>query len=353
MARRPMDLPKQYPFLARASRRGRTQGSVLFLTLWALCFLAALGVILGTGIRQKLTLVYRLDEREKLRLIAEAGIKKGIMWLHKEEATGFNALKDPWSNNAAAFKDVFIGDGKFNICYNVSDESGNASVRYGLIDEERKININVAQPGVLKRLFQAVLHCDVMEAQELAACIVDWRDKDSELSIPVGSAEDSYYANLENPYRIKNAPFEVKEELLLVKGMRKDIYVSIQGYVTIYGDGRVNINTASKPVLLALGLSVSLADKITEFRRGADLIEGTPDDNIFGDASTIVNTLKKVYPCNDKEVAELTLLAERYLSTSSSTFTVISNAQLRNKKNTDAIACVVDREGNMLRWEES
>ena len=52
------------------------------------------------------------------------------------------------------------------------------------------------------------------------------------------------------------------DEILLVKGMNKEIYDKLINFVTIYGDGAVNINTASKEVLEALGLADSLVDKI-------------------------------------------------------------------------------------------
>jgi len=67
-------------------------------------------------------------------------------------------------------------------------------------------------------LLETCLSLDDKEAQEISAAIVDWRDGDSALSIPVGSAEDSDYHDLKEPYNCKDAPFQVLEEVLLVKG---------------------------------------------------------------------------------------------------------------------------------------
>ena len=86
------------------------------------------------------------------------------------------------------FKDVNAEGGVFSVCYGDSDISDGETAlitRYGLIDEERKINLNSSGQEVIERLFRIGLGMDDMRAQELAASIKDWRDKDSELSIPV------------------------------------------------------------------------------------------------------------------------------------------------------------------------
>ena len=64
------------------------------------------------------------------------------------------------------FKDLRIGDGVANICYNYIDEkTGILETRYGLVDEERKVNINKANQAVLERLFGITANLDKMEAQ--------------------------------------------------------------------------------------------------------------------------------------------------------------------------------------------
>jgi len=51
------------------------------------------------------------------------------------------------------------------------------------------------------------LKIDDIEAQSLAASIVDFIDEDSNLSVPLGSTEDSYYHNLKEPYECKDDKF--------------------------------------------------------------------------------------------------------------------------------------------------
>jgi type II secretory pathway component PulK len=311
-------------------------------------------IYLSYGIRQKLTLVYRLDDKDKLCFIAEAGVKKAISTLMKEDLEDYAALSDGWSNNAAVFKEHIIGDGEFDVSCDYIDEISNTPyTRYGLVDEESKINVNKADQKILRQLFRIVLGFNKMEAQELAASIVDWQDGDGELSIPVGSAEDREYRRLHYSYEAKDAEYEVLEELLLVKGMDEDIFNKIRDYITIYGDGKVNINTASKTVLLALGLGGDVVYNIMHFRYGEDKIPGTPDDGAFTAHSTIAPQLSQFSPITESQLAQLTRVAEQNLITYSRHFAIRSISRLNNRKGTARIICIVDGSGKILYWHES
>ena len=287
-----------------------------------------------------------------MSLIAEAGVKKAIIQIKGTEQKSCYALKDEWSNNPAAFKDCLVDNGRFNIGYSISQEPQGTQFRWGLIDEERKVNINNAELKVLKGLFQTVLDLDESAALELAASIIDWRDNDSELSIPSGSAENPYYRSLRYSYEARNSEFQALEEVLLVKGMTQDLFMELKEYITIYGDGRVNINSAPREVLLALGLGEDIVNKILTFRYGEDGIEATADDNIFDGTSNIAPTLKQAFQLNDAEVNLLTTISELYLVTASNHFMINSIASLENKKNTSTTTCVVDHKGNILYWRE-
>ena len=61
---------------------------------------------------------------------------------------------------------------------------------------------------------------------------------------------------------------EVLDELLLVKGVTRDIFDKVKDRVTVYGTGQVNINTAGMRVLQSLGMSEELAEKIRGRIRG-------------------------------------------------------------------------------------
>jgi len=330
------------------------KGSILFIALWTICLLTIFSVVLGYQVRQKLTLAQRLDEKSRLHFIAQAVVMKGIVELKKEALKPYDTLADHWSNNISAFGEMDIGDGKVNISYDYIDEkSGTGKTQYGLVDEERKININTAAMPVLERFFRIFLSLDETTAQELAASIVDWRDSDSQLSIPLGSAEDSEYRSMQYPYEAKNRDFEVPEEILLVNGMTQDIFEKIKDYVTIYGNGKVNINTVSKPVLLALGLSEDIVDDIISFRAGVDGVIGTADDNIFDTVPNIIPKLSQSYHLSDSQLAAVSAVTNQYLVTNSSNFMIKAVAKLNNKMDRVELICVVNRSGDILYWRES
>ncbi len=337
-------------------------GSILIIALWSVCLLVSFAVILGYGVRQKAALVSRLDVRSSLRLIAEAGVKRAIIELGKKSeyeedadsgSADYDALDSSWSDNIIAFKGVRVGNGYYNVSYDFFNEkSGAMETRYGLTDEESKININKAGQPLLRRLFKITLGFNDTEAQELAAVIVDWRDGDSSLSIPLGSAEDFDYHGLQYPYDAKDADFEVLDELLLVKGMDEDIFEKLKEYITIYGDGKININTASSVILLSLGLEPVTVDKIIAFRYGEDNILGTDDDNVFMRHSDIVPMLSQFRPLSVSELTQLTGIASQHLVVKSENFKIRSTAESANRKYTAETVCVADRKGQILYWSE-
>lgn len=344
-----------------------TKASILLLTLWSLSLLTVFSVTLGYGLRQKLSLVKRIDERERLRLIAEAGVRKALAVLIRQETEGCNSLKDTVSNDPALFKDVYLEGGSFSVSYNFSrgsgipphskqlagmNEPGGAlETRYGLSDEESKINLNTSALAVLKNLFAAV-GFDEVEAQELAASIVDWRDKDSQLSIPLGSAEDPYYHGLPYPYEAKDSEFESLDELLLVKGMTPEILEKIEDYVTVSSAGRININTASSLVFLSLGLDEDAADKIIRHRSADDGILGNEDDNVFMKTSDIVPHLSQAFPLSDSQISKLTIVIDQGLDVYSNNFMIKSTARLNNRKAELKVVCIADIFGKILYWHE-
>jgi len=325
----------------------------LIIALWTLSFLAVLAVVLSFYARQKTTLVRRLDERDKLNLIAEAGARKAIMQIVKRnEKYGqrYFALNDLLRYSPQQFNDIRMGDGQYNIVYKVYSEESGPQVRWGVVDEESKLNINRFAIPELTRLFQIVLKIEDTDAKELAAAVIDWRDKDSGLSIPMGSAEDFHYKGMSHPYEAKDAPFESLDEVLLVKDMTTKKLELLKDYITIYGEDKVNINTASKPVLLALGLGLDMTNKIIFFRSGDDGVEGTDDDNIFVSESQVVPKLTQMYSLNEVKKEWLSGVVERFIKCDSEYFTIYSLANLKNKEYARGVTCTVDYEGKILYW---
>lgn len=175
------------------------------------------------------------------------------------------------------------------------------------IERERsKINVNGLVDGkgkpVRRRVDQMLRLIDLLNQQRgdrdpigygLVAAMIDWIDADDDVTVVSSAqgensgAEDAYYQSLEKPYRCGNNPLEILGELLLVKGMTEEIFYGttdtgranpgdgMASFLTIYGDGRFNINDASVILLQTLSERIdrSLAEEIVRLQPYGSLDE--------------------------------------------------------------------------------
>ncbi len=312
------------------------KGSILIVALWSLLFLAALAVVVNAYTRSQLDVSAKLKHRVKMHYLAKAGVKRAILEIENDTADSYDALKDAWSNNEDAFKEIRLGDGMFTIV---------------LVDEERKVNINKASYPVLKNFFEIVGETTSQEASDIAASIIDWRDEDGEPR--ENGAESGYYLTLDPAYTCKDGDFEVLEELLLVKGMTQEIFNKVSNRITVYGAGAVNINTTDELVLRSLGIGESLAEKIIHFRNGNDGEEATSDDNIFEAVGTIREALDKREGLSQEEIKELNAVsAAGFLSVRSDNFRGQSVGQIKGADKSTQITFVFDRNKVVKYWRE-
>jgi general secretion pathway protein K len=125
-----------------------------------------------------------------------------------------------------------------------------------IADEQGKFNLNnlvnnnqksAPDVEVFGRLLQSL-----GLASQLADAVVDWIDADADLTSSTG-AEDGYYLSLPRPYRAANVPMVQIEELYRVRGFDAQAMRKLKPHVTALGERtRVNVNTATEPVLAAL-----------------------------------------------------------------------------------------------------
>jgi type II secretory pathway component PulK len=323
-------------------------GSILILTLWVLSFLTVFSIGLANNISGQLRLASHLQDRLKMYYLARAGIERGIIELGTDDQTpSYDTLNDSRFNNQEAFKELPLGDGYITLSYRLANEEEEV-VFYGLMDENSRININEVPAEVLKTLLENVGEVDTDEADDIASAIIDWRDVD--IVISPGGAEDAYYQGLEEPYPCKNGKFQVLEELLLVKGITAEIFLKIKPVITIYGDGRVNINTADWLTLHALGLSSDLAEQIVEFRQAGDE-ETESEENIFKTVADLGN-IGFLFTDEAEEISRLISLD--VLTVKSDTVRVNSAGILKKgERNLERkIVCVVGEDSQILYWRE-
>ncbi|MFA5039473.1 MAG: hypothetical protein WC732_07315 [Candidatus Omnitrophota bacterium] len=148
------------------------------------------------------------------------------------------------------------------------------------------------------------------------------------------------------------SPAALKEDLLRLNGMDPEIYATLKDLVTVYGDGKVNINTATPQTLSILGCGEPLVRKIAEFRAGEDALEGTEDDNVFNDVN-VIPTLLQPYglTASEKIFLEGLIFAQR-LKTYSGNIR-FEMAVKQGNKTLRTIRAVVDlASGQIKRWDE-
>ena len=338
----------------RFSLAQKEEGSILIAVLWSLFFLAALALTINVLITSQLGLAAKLRDRMTLRYLAKAGVARAIIEIRADETEGYDAANDLWSTNDEAFKKVALTDaGYFSLEHTLPRDSDEGTETcYGLVDEERRLNINRASAIVLKQFFETVAQISSQDAVDIADAIIDWRDEDDE---PLeNGAESPYYEALENGYACKDAPFEILEELMLVKGMTRPVFDKLKDTITVYGAGVVNINTVDTMVLEGLGLESDLAREIVSFRSGNDGLVGTEDDNVFQGTGSILGPLSSeifLSPANS-EVLE-GLINSGIIGVRSDYFSGYSVGRFLDDENMSVrIVFVIDRDEKIRYWRE-
>lgn len=334
------DLKKPVTLKEWSIYRLANSGSVLIITIWTLLFLSFFCLTLGRAVSTKLNIAGHIKNRAVAYYLAKAGVQAAIQVLNDDQ-TRYDSLNDVWSDDEKLFKEVKLLTGDYSVSYPAPQP------KYGLIDEERKMNINTASKEALSALLIAA-ECPDPQASQLASCIIDWRDEDSEPL--VGGAEDIYYSSLAVPYNCKDAGFQSPEELLLVKDMTDEIFLKIKDKVTVFGDGSVNINTAEKDILSAIGMGTVLAEKVIDYRQGPDGQEATSDDNAFEDLGDIS---EKLNLSEDETELINSLTASHLIAVDSHNFKVISRGNVINAKMLSEIICIINRDGVIKYWRQN
>jgi len=188
--------------------------------------------------------------------VAKSGVSLVISLLAKDLAENeVDHLGEPWAKvtEPDALPVELPEDGTLE--GKVEDESGKFPINY-LVDANGKPQ-DIYQKVLIGILANTPFQVEEEEAKALVNAITDWLDKDDEPAGEFG-AETDYYQSLEHPYACKNGPFTSLAELQLVRGMTEALYYGsennpgLRDLLTLYSNGKVNINTAGPLILRAL-----------------------------------------------------------------------------------------------------
>lgn len=305
-------------------RINNNKGVVLIVSFWIMIILSIFAAILTHRLLFQIKLARSRLSGEKAFYIAKAGVDSVLA--HRQKTLNLkneffaDSFSEIWFNSKELFKEINFGEGKFSV------ENSEATDFYGMSDENARININTATADVLKSLLKQAGLTDEVSVV-LAASIRGWHDK--------------------------NSGFDAIEEILLVEGMTSDIFNGIINYITAYGSGIININTASEAVLNAV-LDKELSDYIVNIRKqGMRFVcvetGKNSDKNIKSEDSSLIPQEKLI-------LARLVLAkeVEKKIDVVSSVFKVKSVAVVRGIESSIEAVAQFDDKGlyDFIAWAQ-
>ena len=271
-----------------------------FIVVVVLCMIICMAVLLlgfNYQSRSNLRVVDNFQKSTNALNCARAGLNIAIAAI--KDARETNPKKT--SPNLLREENTFeIGEG--NCSVTITEENAKLNINL-LIDKNGKPNrARIDQLLRLIDLLNRDRTGDSHIGYGLVPAIIDWIDGDDEVThLPFiknenSGAESAYYGNLEIPYKCKNTPLETIEELLLVKEITQDVFESMRDHITVYGNGEININSASKRVIESLSekMDSALARMIIDRRKFKPFDSIMELRDVPGMTKGIYNTIRKM-----------------------------------------------------------
>lgn len=193
------------------------RGSILVALLWCVAILSIVVIGVMHSVRMDLLIAKNSTDQTQAFYLALAGVEKAKALLYHEAGERKRAARNHSGalyDSAADFKEVPLGRGSFSVVRQGRRDEG-GKIIYGISDEESRLNINQAKAEELAKL--------VYMTPEIVAAILDWRDGDN-TAIP-GGAEADFYMSSPRPLLPRNAPFKSTRELLMVRGITRELFM--------------------------------------------------------------------------------------------------------------------------------
>ncbi|WFB35722.1 type II secretion system protein GspK [Kiritimatiellota bacterium B12222] len=263
-------------------------GSALMLALVTIVVLSALMVSFIFRVHLESDLAARARFGMKANELSQAGQEYAKWMLIKATSAGSEPEEETGETFFIATKNLQRGVAISQ--YEVEMEEG--SIFISISPENSRRNVNKLSDPDWEQLLE---NSGVPEKEQakLISAFRDWTDDDESTRLLGAEEDDPYYQDLDLP--VKNADLITLDELGMIKGFTpailyggslEDFYgqddIEVTGIVsqlTVYGDEKLNLNAASKEVLMSLsGIREEQVDNLLEGRSGDDNIWGTEDD---------------------------------------------------------------------------
>ncbi|MFH1459298.1 MAG: hypothetical protein ABIG64_02835 [Candidatus Omnitrophota bacterium] len=271
------------------------KGIILALVLWILFFLSV--TVLTLSFRNRLSIKLRslYNQQMQMHYLAKEGINRAIIKLAQDD-NNFDSRSEVWAED-----------------FTLQKEQGLLLCK--VVDEDRFININTATEEMLENI---------------------------QLIFPQISLQ-----NIEK--LIKNRPFNINGEIKAIINQDKEDFnliqpqtTSIEDLVTTFSDGRININTAPREVLLMIpGIKEITVDTIINHR---DIEAFIANETLSEDLSLL-----------GLSAAQVSALI-KYVKVDSAVFRIAAQAVSKTKnisKNINLVLQRKDHKFKMLMFQEN
>ena len=262
------------------------RGMALLVTLLVIAILVVVTMEFARTMRHHYLVADNLGRGYRLDAIARSGMALGKMLLEKDgrDQNLSDSLLDRWAVSDATDLSSLFSDGKLSL--RIVDHAGRLQVN--------SFALAGSSGEALRQAFLRLLTSGEFAVENESAArtivdsVVDWIDNDDQ-ELEMG-AETGYYQSAGKEYSCRNGPLRSVEELLLVRGVTREVLFGTEGklaladFLTVYGgDGKVNINTADLVVLAALNppMTAAQAKNLDEFRRDDGNKELLTDPNWY------------------------------------------------------------------------
>ena len=264
------------------------EGAALLVALWVLIILSLIVGSFAFEVQLESMLVSYKRKKFRAEMMAYSGLEYARAILDKrseakeleiedmgEDENGFMQAALYIKRGLPTTSEIELGDGKFSVTL----ASAEAGRNINLLTRDEWLNI------------LEMANVSSTEWDTMIDCLEDWVDERDLHGLNGAESDDPFYEEL--GYPVKNGPLDSVEELLLIKGWGPDILYGkeadedtdaifgIADILTVWGDGKVNLNSADINTLLSFAEFEDWElESVMEAVKGEDEIHGTLDDGI-------------------------------------------------------------------------
>ncbi len=280
-----------------------SRGMALLITLTVITLMIAGALELNRRVRAAVEATASARDRQTLTQMAYAGVHVAMSMLIKDKTQSpIDSIQEDWADPgkiAEVLAEIPLEKGRMT--FSITDELGKIQVN-SLVVFPKGQHFNETQKIMWDRFTRNLIAQTVapddreknpdMDAAAIVNSVKDWLDSgDDDATTGLSGAESDYYESLDPPYKAANGPFRHIDELMMVKGITpelfsgakqsgesgQDLSAGMTGavkdagglgkYMTVHGmtrakaksedrdfvfAGKININTADLPVLIAM-----------------------------------------------------------------------------------------------------